>query len=109
MIAVAGSVSLAVAMGIGRFVFDPILPMMLHDRVLGLDLASHMATANHRGYPAGAALSMALPKTWIRGRQRLRRFGPQDWRYRAQTLFSGVKSRRRKYRRPASKKDRVLY
>jgi MFS family permease len=64
MIAIAGSVSLAVAMGIGRFAFTPILPMMLHDRVLGLDLASDLATANYLGYLAGAMLCMGLPRIW---------------------------------------------
>ena len=34
MIAIAGSVSLAVAMGIGRFAFTPILPMMLGEGTL---------------------------------------------------------------------------
>jgi MFS family permease len=64
MIAIAGSVSLAVAMGVGRFAFTPILPMMLHDRVLGLDFASNLATANYLGYLAGAMLCMGLPKIW---------------------------------------------
>lgn len=62
--AIAGSLSLAVAMGIGRFAFTPILPMMLRDGSLGLDLASHLATANYLGYLAGAMISMALPKSW---------------------------------------------
>ena len=35
-VALAGLVSLAVAMGIGRFAFTPLLPMMLHDGVLRL-------------------------------------------------------------------------
>lgn len=32
-IAFAGLLSLAIAMGIGRFAFTPLLPMMLHDGV----------------------------------------------------------------------------
>lgn len=68
MVAIAGSLALAVAMGIGRFAFTPILPMMLHDGSLGLDLASHLATANYLGYLAGAMLSMGLPKSWPQAR-----------------------------------------
>jgi len=45
-IAVAGLVALAVAMGIGRFAFTPILPMMLSDRVVDLHGASWLASAN---------------------------------------------------------------
>lgn len=35
-VAIAGMVALSVAMGIGRFAFTPILPMMLHDGSLSL-------------------------------------------------------------------------
>ena len=49
-IAATGMVALAVAMGIGRFAFTPLLPMMLHDGVLGLPAASWLATANYLGY-----------------------------------------------------------
>jgi hypothetical protein len=44
-IAIAGLLSLAVAMGIGRFAFTPLLPMMLHDGVVDLPQASWLATA----------------------------------------------------------------
>ena len=46
-IALAGMVSLGVAMGIGRFAFTPILPMMLADGVLDLAAASWLASANY--------------------------------------------------------------
>ncbi|MBW8791312.1 MAG: YbfB/YjiJ family MFS transporter, partial [Rhizobium leguminosarum] len=39
VVVLAGSASLAVAMGVGRFAFTPILPMMLHDSVLDLSRA----------------------------------------------------------------------
>ena len=55
-IAVAGCVALAVAMGIGRFAFTPILPMMLHDGAVDLHAASWLASANYLGYLSGALL-----------------------------------------------------
>jgi MFS family permease len=60
----AGSVSLAIAMGVGRFAFTPILPIMLHDGVLDLHLASQLATANYVGYLVGALSAMIIPKKW---------------------------------------------
>lgn len=53
-------------MGIGRFAFTPLLPMMLHDGVVDLATGSWLATANYAGYLAGALLYMALP--WARKR-----------------------------------------
>jgi MFS family permease len=61
VIAFAGAISLAVAMGIGRFAFTPLLPMMLHDRVIDIGGGSLLATANYIGYLAGALLCMPLP------------------------------------------------
>lgn len=56
VIALAGLLSLAVAVGIGRFTFIPLLPMMLHDGVASLPQASALATANYFGYWVGAIL-----------------------------------------------------
>ncbi len=53
-VAMAGMVALAVAMGIGRFAFTPLLPMMLHDGVIDLPAASWLASANYLGYLLGA-------------------------------------------------------
>lgn len=58
-VAATGMVCLAVAMGIGRFAFTPLLPMMLHDGVIALSEASGLATANYLGYWLGA-LACAL-------------------------------------------------
>ena len=52
----AGAVALAVAMGIGRFAFTPLLPMMLAEGALDLHTASWLASANYLGYLAGALL-----------------------------------------------------
>jgi len=65
-IAVAGAVALAVAMGIGRFAFTPILPMMLHDGVVDLHAASWLASANYLGYLSGALLCTFVPLFWSR-------------------------------------------
>ena len=62
-VALAGMLALAVAMGVGRFAFTPLLPMMLHDGVLTLAEGSWLATANYVGYLAGALACMALP--WL--------------------------------------------
>ena len=65
-VALAGAVSLAVAMGIGRFAFTPLLPMMLHDGTIDLHGASWLATANYFGYLAGALLCTFQPWIWTR-------------------------------------------
>ena len=67
-IAAAGLVSLAVAMGIGRFAFTPVLPMMLKDVVIDIAGASWLASANYLGYLAGAVFCMLQP--WLASRLR---------------------------------------
>ena len=67
-IAVAGLLALAVAMGIGRFAFTPLLPMMLHDGVVDLPRASWLATANYLGYWIGAVACALQPWLWKRWR-----------------------------------------
>ena len=62
-IAWAGMAALAVAMGIGRFAFTPLLPMMLHDGVVDIAAGSWLATANYFGYLVGALVFMSLP--WL--------------------------------------------
>ena len=65
-IALAGLAALAVAMGIGRFAFTPILPMMLHDGVVDLQRGSWLASTNYIGYLVGAVLCTLDP--WLRPR-----------------------------------------
>lgn len=65
-IAAAGLVALAVAMGIGRFAFTPLLPMMLADGVVDLPAASWLASANYAGYLVGALLCTVQPWLWRR-------------------------------------------
>ena len=69
-IALAGLVALAVAMGIGRFAFTPILPMMLHDGSVDLQQASWLASTNYVGYLVGALLCTFDP--WLRRRVGMR-------------------------------------
>lgn len=68
-IAAVGLVSLAVAMGIGRFAFTPILPMMQEDMGLSVAAGGWLASANYLGYLLGALSAVRLkvrPTTAIR-------------------------------------------
>ncbi|MBI3715181.1 MAG: YbfB/YjiJ family MFS transporter [Betaproteobacteria bacterium] len=59
--ALAGMAALAVAMGIGRFAFTPILPMMQADQGLSIAQGSWLASANYIGYLAGALAAIRVP------------------------------------------------
>lgn len=59
-IVTAGIVSLAVAMGIGRFAFTPLLPLMLRDGVIDAGTGAEWAAANYAGYLAGALTASRL-------------------------------------------------
>ncbi len=59
-VAIAGFVSLALAMGIGRFAFTPLLPMMLHDGTVTLGEGGALATLNYIGYLLGAVLCLVI-------------------------------------------------
>ena len=50
----AGTIALAVAMGIGRFAFTPLLPLMLRDGALEGGAGATWAAANYAGYLLGA-------------------------------------------------------
>jgi MFS family permease len=50
----AGIVALAVAMGIGRFAFTPLLPLMLRDGTIDAGTGAEWAAANYAGYLVGA-------------------------------------------------------
>lgn len=65
-IALAGLVALGVAMGIGRFAFTPLLPLMLAERSLDLTGASLLASANYAGYLLGAVAFTFQPWLWQR-------------------------------------------
>ena len=63
--ALVGLAELAVAMGIGRFAFTPILPMMQEDFGLSVSEGGWLATANYMGYLVGglSAIGMRIRPT----------------------------------------------
>lgn len=63
LLAWSGFVALAVAMGIGRFAFTPLLPLMQQEFGLGLAQGGWLAGANYLGYLAGALTAAYLPWT----------------------------------------------
>ncbi len=68
-VAAAGLAALAVAMGVGRFAFTPLLPMMQEDAGLSVAAGGWLAAANYAGYLAGALAAIGLrlrPATAIR-------------------------------------------
>src|SRR5580692_7607159 len=72
LVAFAGSIALAAALGIGRFVYTPILPPMVEALGLTQSTAGLIASANFLGYLAGALL-VASPifggsrRVWLLG------------------------------------------
>ena len=52
----------AVAIGLGRFSFTPILPLMTGQAGLSAAAGAHLATANYLGYLAGPVLTLLLPR-----------------------------------------------
>ena len=59
----AGFVALAVAMGIGRFAFTPMLPLMIERGRADLATGGWLAAANYAGYLVGALVAAHVPLT----------------------------------------------
>ena len=57
LIVAVGIVALAVAMGVGRFAFTPMMPLMLRDGTITAATGAEWAAANYAGYLAGALTS----------------------------------------------------
>jgi predicted MFS family arabinose efflux permease len=66
-LAIGGLIAMAAALGIGRFIYTPILPPMIEELGLGKGQAGLIAGANFAGYLAGA-LAAASPR--LPGRMR---------------------------------------
>jgi MFS family permease len=66
-VVLAGVVALAVAMGIGRFAFTPLLPLMLRDGVIDPAMAADWAIANYLGYLLGALSAARIGRPLLRG------------------------------------------
>ena len=56
----AGALTLAVAMGIGRFAFTPLLPLMMRDGLIDATVGAELAAANYLGYLVGALSAASL-------------------------------------------------
>jgi len=59
-VALACMVALAVTLGVGRFAFTPLLPLMLKEGMLDIQQGGWLASANYAGYCIGALTCAAI-------------------------------------------------
>lgn len=60
-IVIIGLVSLAIAMGVGRFAFTPLLPLMRDDGLVSLTGGGVLASVHFLGYLLGAIFAASIP------------------------------------------------
>jgi MFS family permease len=60
MVCAAATLSLAVAMGVGRFAFTPLFPLMVRDGLLNGEAGALLAASNYLGYLAGALVAARI-------------------------------------------------
>jgi MFS family permease len=60
VVCAAAMISLAVAMGIGRFAFTPLFPLMVRDGLIDSHAGAMLAAANYLGYLVGALASARM-------------------------------------------------
>lgn len=60
VVCAAAMVALAVAMGVGRFAFTPLFPLMVRDGLLDAQSGALLAAGNYLGYLVGALLASRL-------------------------------------------------
>jgi MFS family permease len=60
MVCTAAMISLAVAMGVGRFAFTPLFPLMVRDGLLSNEAGAMLAASNYLGYLVGALLAARI-------------------------------------------------
>ena len=61
IICLASALALAAAMGVGRFAFTPMLPLMVRDGHLSMGASPWLAAVNYLGYLIGALTAGRLP------------------------------------------------
>lgn len=59
-VVLAGALTLAVAMGIGRFAFTPLLPLMMQEGLIDAAVGAELAAVNYLGYLVGALTAARL-------------------------------------------------
>lgn len=60
LVCAAATISLAIAMGVGRFAFTPLFPLMVRDGLLSSEAGALLAASNYLGYLLGALLASRI-------------------------------------------------